>query len=71
MEMLIKSQLQYTSSFIMATLSQLVMEGGEILAVILIIDRFENLGHWTGGNLFFFFARTVLILEALFLKTAL
>ena len=55
MEMLIKSQLQYTSSFIMATLSQLVMEGGEILAVILIIDRFENLGHWTGGNLFFFF----------------
>jgi ABC-2 type transport system permease protein len=55
MGMLLKSQLQYTSSFIMQTLAQLVMEGGEMLAVILVIDRFENLKHWTGGNLFFFF----------------
>ena len=55
MGMLLKGQLQYTSSFIMQTLAQLIMEGGEMLAVILVIDRFENLGHWTGGNLFFFF----------------
>jgi len=39
----------------MQTLAQLVMEGGEMLAVILVINRFENLAHWTGGNLFFFF----------------
>ena len=55
MGMLLRSQLQYTSSFIMQTLAQLVMEGGEMLAVILVIDRFENLMHWTGANLFFFF----------------
>ena len=55
MGMLLRSQLQYTSSFIMQTLAQLVMEGGEMLAVILVIDRFESLKHWTGGNLFFFF----------------
>ena len=55
MGMLLKSQLQYTSSFIMQTLAQLVMEGGEMLAVILVIDRFETLKQWTGGNLFFFF----------------
>ena len=55
MGMLIRSQVQYTSSFIMQTMAQLVMEGGEMLAVILVIDRFESLKHWTGGNLFFFF----------------
>ena len=55
MGMLLKSHLQYPASFLMQTLAQLVMEGGEMLAVILVIDRFENLKHWTGGNLFFFF----------------
>ncbi|MCR5767890.1 MAG: ABC transporter permease [Lachnospiraceae bacterium] len=55
MSMLMKSHLQYTSSFIMQTLAQLVMQCGEMLAVILIVDRFGMLGPWTGGNLFFFF----------------
>ena len=53
--MLLKSHLQYTSSFIMQTLAQLVMEGGEMMVVILIVDRFESLKGWTGGNLYFFF----------------
>ncbi len=55
MGMLLKSHLQYPSSFILQMLAQLVMEGGEMLAVILVVDRFENLNRWTGGNLFFFF----------------
>ena len=55
MAMLLKSHLQYPASFIMQTIAQLVMEGGEILAVILVVDRFETLGRWDGGNLFFFF----------------
>lgn len=55
MAMLIKSQLQYPASFAMQTLAQLVMEGGEMLAVILVVNRFENLGRWSGSNLFFFF----------------
>ena len=55
MKMLLKSQMQYPASFLMQTLAQLVMEGGEFLAVILIVDRFESLNQWTAGNLYFFF----------------
>ena len=55
MGMLLKSHLQYPSSFIMQTLAQLVMEGGEMLAVILVVTRFQSLYHWSGGDLFFFF----------------
>ena len=55
MGMLIKSQLQYPASFFMQTLAQLVMEGGELLAVFLIVDRFGRLGRWTPGDLYFFF----------------
>ena len=39
----------------MQTLAQLVMEGGEMMVVILIVDRFESLKGWSGGNLYFFF----------------
>ncbi len=53
--MLLRSHLQYPSSFIMQTLAQLVMEGGEMMVVILIVDRFESLKGWSGGNLYFFF----------------
>ena len=55
MRMLLKSQLQYPASFIMQTLAQLVMEGGEFMAVILIVDRFDKLNQWMPGDLFFFF----------------
>ena len=55
MAMLIKSQLQYPVSFLMQTLAQLVMEGGEMLAVILIMNRFEKLNQWMPGDLYFFF----------------
>ena len=37
MRMLIRSQLEYPASFIMQTFAQLVMEGGEMLAVILLV----------------------------------
>ena len=55
MAMLIKSQLQYPVSFLMQTLAQLVMEGGELLAVILLIDRFDHMNQWDPGDLYFFF----------------
>ena len=55
MAMLLKSHLQYPTSFFLQTLAQLVMEGGELLVVILVVDRFQNLGGWEGGNLYFFF----------------
>ena len=53
--MLMKSQMQYPASFLMQTLAQLVMETGEFLAVILIVDRFDRLNQWMPGDLFFFF----------------
>ena len=55
MGMLLKSQLQYRTSFILQTLAQLVMEGGEMLAVILIMNRFERLNQWEAGDLYVFF----------------
>ena len=55
MRMLLKSHLQYPASFLMQTLAQLVMEGGEMLAVILLVDRFEHLNQWGPGDLYFFF----------------
>ena len=55
MAILIKSQLQYPISFLMQTLAQLVMTGGEMLAVILLIDRFDRLNQWERGDLYFFF----------------
>ena len=55
MAMLMKSQLQYPVSFLLQTLAQLIMEGGEMLALILILDRFERLRQWEAGDLYFFF----------------
>ena len=55
MGMLLKGQMQYPASFLMQTLAQLVMEGGEFLAVILLVDRFDRLNQWMPGDLFFFF----------------
>ncbi len=55
MAMLIRVRMQYPLSFLVQTLAQLVMEGGEMLAVILIVDRFDALHQWSGGDLYFFF----------------
>ena len=55
MAMLLKSQRQYPLSFLMQTLAQLVMEGGEFLALLLLVNRFDRLNQWTPGNLYFFF----------------
>ena len=55
MKMLLRSQMQYPASFIMQTIAQMIMEGGEFLAVILIVDRFDRLNQWMPGDLFFFF----------------
>ena len=55
MKMLLRSQLQYPLSFIMQTLSQIVMTGGELMAVLLLIDRFDSLNHWAAGDLLFIY----------------
>ena len=55
MKMLMKCQFEYPLSFFLQTLAQLIMEGGEMMAVILIIDRFDRVNQWEAGDLFFFF----------------
>ena len=55
MAILMKSQMQYPVSFLLQTIAQLIMEGGEFLAVLLIVDRFDILGRWMPGDLYFFF----------------
>ena len=55
MRMQIKSQTQYPLSFLLQTVAQLVMEGGEMMAVILLVNRFERLNRWEAGDLYFFF----------------
>lgn len=55
MFILMKCHLQYPLSFTLQTLGQLIMEGAELLAVILLVDRFEHLGQWAPGDLYFFF----------------
>ena len=55
MKMLMKCQFEYPVSFFLQSLAQLIMEGGEMMAVILIIDRFGRVNQWEAGDLFFFF----------------
>lgn len=55
MGMLLRCQMEYPVSFLLQTLAQLVMEGGELLAVMLVVDRFDRLNQWLPGDLFFFF----------------
>ena len=53
--MLIRSQMQYRASFLMQTFTQLVMMVTELLAVLILMDRFPMLGQWNRGEILFFF----------------
>ncbi len=53
--MLLKSALQYRSSLLMQVIAQFVMTGGEMLAVVVLLTRFEAVGHWGAGEIMFFF----------------
>ena len=55
MAMLIRCQMEYPVSFFLQTFAQFIMEGSEMLAVILIVERFGGVGRWEAGDLFFFF----------------
>ena len=53
--MLFKSALQYRSSLLMQVIAQFVMTAGEMLAVVVLLSRFEAVGHWGPGEIMFFF----------------
>lgn len=53
--LLMKSRLQYPVSFVLQTFAQLVMEGGEFMATLLLISRFTAMKQWNGYELLIFF----------------
>ena len=55
MKMLMRCQMEYPCSFLLNTLSQIIMQGGELFAVMLLIDRFHQIGQWQGKHILFFF----------------
>lgn len=55
MKMLMRCQMEYPVSFLLNTLSQFVMMGGELMAVLLLVDRFQQVGRWSGSHILFFF----------------
>ena len=55
LRMLVKSAAQYRSSFVMQIISQVVMVGGDLLAVLVLLDRFTHLGQWQPAEILFFF----------------
>lgn len=53
--MLYKSAAQYRASFVMQILSQTILVGGDLLAVLVLLDRFAHLGQWQPAEILFFF----------------
>ena len=51
----LKSAAQYRASFLMQTLAQLIMTGSELIAVLVLMDRFSRLGQWEPAEILFFF----------------
>ena len=54
-KMLFKSAMQYRASLLMQVVAQFVMTGGEMLAVVVLLSRFEAVGHWGPWEIMFFF----------------
>lgn len=54
--MLLKSHLQYPSSFFWHTVAMAAMTGGDLCTVLLLFGRFTSLGKWNAGEILMFFA---------------
>lgn len=53
--MLWKSAMQYRSSLVMQIMAQIIMTAGELMAVVVILDRFRAVGQWSAPEILFFF----------------
>ncbi len=65
--MLMKSAMQYRSSLVMQVIAQIVMTGGELLAVTVLLSRFRVVGDWSALEIMFFFG----VMQASFALTEL
>lgn len=66
-KMLAKSAMQYRASLAMQVVAQFVMTGGEMMAVIVLLSRFQTVGHWGAAEIMFFFG----VMQATFAMTEL
>lgn len=55
MRLLLRSATQYRASFIMQSIGQLIMTGGDLMAVLVLMDKFTHLGRWQPAEILFFF----------------
>lgn len=65
--MLFKSAMQYRSSLAMQVLAQFIMIGSELMAVVVLLSRFQAVGSWGAGEIMFFFG----VMQATFALTEL
>ena len=66
-KMLFKSAMQYRASLLMQVIAQFVMTGGEMMAVVVLLSRFQAVGRWGAGEIMFFFG----VMQATFALTEL
>ena len=66
-KMLFKSAMQYRASLVMQVIAQFVMTGGEMMAVVVLLSRFQAVGRWGAGEIMFFFG----VMQAAFALTEL
>ena len=66
-KMLFKSAMQYRASLLMQVIAQFVMTGGEMLAVVVLLSRFNAVGQWGASEIMFFFG----VMQATFALTEL
>lgn len=55
MRLLLRAATQYRASFVMQCLAQVVMTGGDLMAVLVLMDRFAHMGQWQPAEVLFFF----------------
>ena len=55
MRMNLRCAAQYRVSFLLQILAQFVMTAGDLMAVLLLMDRFGHMGHWSGYEVMCFF----------------
>ncbi|MBR2287347.1 MAG: ABC-2 family transporter protein [Clostridia bacterium] len=51
----LRREMQYRLSFFLSVLSQAVMTLGDLMAILLLLERFRSLGRWEGAEILFFF----------------
>ena len=66
-KLLFKSAMQYRASLLMQVIAQFVMTGGEMMAVVVLLSRFQAVGRWGAGEIMFFFG----VMQATFALTEL